>query len=200
MRTSVPSRPASRKRIGRRPARRRELGWSRSLTSWATLVALLSLSMPSSVWSGPAGSRLDGVVMGVDGRPASGYRVHLIDGVGNDVAQSTADDRGVYSFSGVQEGAYSLGIETLEGRMAPVAGPPVQLGDSQLARRDVKLMQTDPIGQQATTRANYGIGMWWGGLSSSAKAWTIVGLIAIVGITVVALTDDDDSDPPASPF
>ena len=45
---------------------------------------------------------------------------------------------------------------------------------------------------------NFAIGMWWASLSPAAKAWTIIGTVVIVGITVAAITDDEEKG--ASPF
>ena len=132
-------------------------------------------------------------------RNLEAFRIlHLIDAQGIGVGRSVSDRDGLYSFSELEAGSYSLGIEAPDGRMAPVAAPPVRLRGGELARRDVKLVQASPEGAQAATGGNYGLGMWWAGLSSSSKAWTVVGIVAIVAITVAALTDDDD--PPASQF
>jgi hypothetical protein len=164
------------------------------------MIAIVAVGL---VLGGPAAAgaaRLDGIVVGLDGRPASGYRVHLIDAGGRAVAASAADDHGSYSFRDVAAGRYALGIETSAGAMAAVAAPPIDLAPGQLARRDVRLLQGDPAQVQATTNANYGLGTWWAGLSPAAKAWTIIGIVAVVGISAAALSDDDDEEPPASLF
>jgi hypothetical protein len=67
------------------------------------------------------------------------------------------------------------------------------LGASELARRDIKLLEAGPQETQAAGMANYGFGMWWAGLSPAARAWTIVGMVAVVAVTVAALADDEDS-------
>jgi len=170
----------------------------RSLTATLALAVLVTSGPPVAAGSSVPGARLEGLLLGVDGRPADGYAVHLIDSDGVDVGRAVADEDGVYSFADLEAGRYSLGIEGPQGRMAPVAAPPMRLRGGQLARRDVKMVETGPEGVQGATGANYGLGMWWAGLSSPAKGWTIVGLVAIAAITVAALTDDDDS--PASPY
>lgn len=170
----------------------------RSLTAGLALLTLVAVWLPASAGSTLPGARLEGLLIGVDGRPADGYAVHLIDAEGTDVGRSVADADGVYSFDDVEDGEYSLGIEGSEGRMAPVAAPPMRLRLGQLARRDVKMVETGAEGAQAATGGNYGLGMWWAGLSTPAKAWTVVGLVAIAAITLAALTDDDDR--PASPY
>jgi hypothetical protein len=122
----------------------------------------------------------------------------LIDRQGEDVVQAVSDSEGVYSFRGLEAGRYSLGIELPRGLVAPVAAPPVELRGGRLARRDVKLLESGPEQAAVATGANYGFGLWWAGLSPSARAWTIVGMVAVAGVTVLALTDDDDT--PASAF
>ena len=118
-------------------------------------------------------------MLGVDGRPAAEMRVHLIDGQGRDVAQAATSEDGLYSFKDLPSGEYSLGIENAEGQMAPVAAPPVRLGQGELARRDLKLMQADPAAVNAATAANYGMGTWWASLTPAAKAWTVVAIVAV---------------------
>jgi hypothetical protein len=116
----------------------------------ATLVLAVA---PAQAEAG--GARLEGYLLGVDGRAASGYKVHLIDGEGQDVAQSSTSDEGVYRFRDVTAGAYSLGIESPEGRMAPVAAPPVRLSADELARRDIKLVESGDAERETVERENY---------------------------------------------
>ena len=48
--------------------------------------------------------------------------------------------------------------------------------------------------------ANYGLGSWWAGLSPAGKSWTIVAIVAVIGITAAAVSSsDDDEEPPVSP-
>jgi hypothetical protein len=136
----------------------------------------------------------------VDGTPAVGYRVHLIDDTGTPMAQATADEDGLYSFSGVPTGQYALGIENRSGQLAPVAAPPLRLGGSKLARRDLKLLATDGSGTEGALRGNYSLREWWGGLGPGGKTWTVVAIVVAVGVVWMALDDDDASAfaPPAA--
>jgi hypothetical protein len=159
----------------------------------ATVIALIFSLTPERALAGVQGAaQLEGVVIGLDGKPADGYTMHLIDGDGEPVGQSTTGADGLYSFKNVDAGSYSLGVAVpggREGAVAPVASGPIRLGDSHLERRDVKLMQAGgPMG------ANYSVGIWWAGLTTAAKVWTVIGGLVIIGITVAALDDDDDDD------
>jgi hypothetical protein len=147
-----------------------------------------------------AGASLAGVILGVDGRAGTGYSVLLVDQQGESRARVKADELGVYRFSDVEPGEYGLAVETSAGELAPVAGPPIRLADAQIARRDLKLFANDE--GRGGSPVSYGLGMWWAGLGPAAKAWTIVGLVVATGLTVAALddSDDDDSEPDASPF
>jgi len=165
------------------------------------MLALLTLVVAAwtPLWAGARTPRaqLEGLLIDVDGRPAEGFAIHLIDAEGRGVGRSVSDGDGIYSFVDLEAGRYSLGIEAPDGRMSPVAAPPFRLRGGELARRDVKMVQASPEGARSAAQANYGLGMWWAGLSTSAKAWTVVGIVAIAAITVAALTDDDE---PASPY
>jgi hypothetical protein len=157
------------------------------------LAALVLAVAPVQAVAG--GARLEGYLLGVDGRAASGYKVHLIDGEGQDVAQSSTSDEGVYRFRDLTVGAYSLGIESPEGRMAPVAAPPVRLSADELARRDIKLVESGDVERETVERENYSFGVWWAGLSPAAKAGSIVGTFVILGITIQALDDESNGTP-----
>jgi len=170
----------------------------RNLSAVASVLALL-LWVASPVVAATNGARLEGLVLGVDGRPAAQMKVHLIDGQGRDLSQAATTDEGVYSFKDLPAGEYSLGIENPEGAMAPVAAPPVRLEQGELARRDLKLMEADPAAVNAATRANYGMGAWWASLTPAAKAWTVVALVAVVGITAAALSSEDEASPVLEP-
>lgn len=171
---------------------------TKSLISLFTVFSLLLWLAPAPALASGANGRIEGLLVGVDGRPAQDLKVHLIDGQGKAVAQSSLDGEGLYSFKDLPAGDYSLGIENAEGQMAPVAAPPIELGDAELARRDLKLMQADASTMNKATTANYGLGVWWAGLSPAAKTWTIVAIIAGLGITWSAL-DDDDEETDGSP-
>jgi hypothetical protein len=158
------------------------------------VIAALVLAL-APVQAHAGGARLEGYLLGVDGRAASGYRIHLIDDEGQDFAQSLTSDEGVYSFRDVTAGAYSLGIESPEGRVAPVAAPPVRLDAGELARRDIKLLASGDAEREAVERENYSFGVWWAGLSPAAKAGSVVGVFVILGVTVQALDDEDQGTP-----
>lgn len=156
-------------------------------------VALALALVPVQAEAG--GARLEGYLLGVDGRAASDHKVHLIDGEGHDVAQSSTSGEGVYRFHDLRAGEYSLGIESPEGRMAPVAAPPVRLGADELARRDIKLVASGEAERERVQRENYSFGVWWAGLSPAAKAGTVVGTFVILGVTVQALDDENAGTP-----
>jgi hypothetical protein len=169
----------------------------RNLAAVATVLALLTW-VASPALAGADDARLEGLLLGVDGRPATEMRVHLIDDQGRDLAQVATSEDGLYSFKDLPAGEYSLGIENAEGQMAPVTAPPVRVGQGELARRDLKLMEADPAAVNAATGANYGLGTWWASLTTAAKAWTAVAVLAVVGITWAAL-DEDDASPGSQP-
>jgi hypothetical protein len=160
--------------------------------------ALLLWSFPLSALAGP-GARLEGLVVGIDGRAGAGFTVHLIDPQGEPLARASTDARGVYGFAGLPAGEYGLGVETPAGELAPVAAPPIRLGENELARRDVKLLATEGTGRPTGAPASYAVGMWWAGLSPAAKAWTIVGIVVVTGVTLASL-DSGDDEQDASPF
>jgi hypothetical protein len=157
-----------------------------------TIFALILWIAPSPSVASSGTARLEGLLVGVDGHPATEMNVHLIDAQGQDVAQSATSDEGIYTFADLPPGEYSLGIENAEGQMAPVAAPPVKLGESELARRDLQLMEADPAQVNQAAVANYGIGQWWASLSPAAKAWSIVAIIAVVGITAAAVSSTSE--------
>jgi len=158
-----------------------------------TLVVLvLALVTPAQA----AGARLEGYLLDVDGRAASGFKVHLIDGRGGDVAEASTTGEGVYRFRDLPSGSYSLGIEDREGRMAPVSAPPVRLDDDELARRDVKLVQAGQLERERVGRENFSFGVFWAGLSPVAKAGSVIGTFVLLGFTIKAL--DDDAEPAGS--
>lgn len=153
------------------------------------IAALLLALAPAQA----AGARLEGYLVNVDGRGASGYRVHLIDAEGKGVARTPTSEEGVYRFRDLPTGSYSLGIENPEGGVAPVAAPPLRLDEGQLARRDVKLLQAGPGEGEAVGRENFSFGIWWAGLTPGAKAWSVIGTFVVVGLTVAALDDDESN-------
>jgi hypothetical protein len=139
---------------------------------------------------------LEGLVLGLDGRAATGHRIHLISAGGEDLAQSSVGEDGLYSFAGLGAGRYSLGVEMPDGTLAPVAAPPVRLVDDELARRDLKLVTSDADTTSAALRANYGVGQWWSELSTPAKAWTTIAII-VAGALIYDMLDDETQASPA---
>jgi len=160
----------------------------------ATLaLAVCGATMAPPAAAGSGGGRLEGLLVGVDGRAASGYTLHLIDGDGRDVGQSRTSDEGIYSFPELPSGDYALGVEAPDGRVALVDAAPVRVGRSSLARRDVRLTEANPADQNSVLTANPSLGLWWAGLSPTARAWSIVGMTILTVITISAFRRDDDS-------
>jgi len=153
---------------------------------------MLALILTVTAAPAMAGARIEGLLVDVDGRAATGYRVHLIDGNGEDVSQASAGDGGIYSFKDLPAGRYSLGVENPEGRIAPVASPPVRLAQNELARRDIKLMPTTPEAREAVGAQNAEFGLFWAGLSPWAKTWSVIGVLVFLGVTISALSDESD--------
>jgi hypothetical protein len=171
----------------------------RPLRGPAALIVLVA-----TLGAGPAraldGARLEGIVLGTDGRAAAGLTMHLVDGAGHEVGRCTTSAEGLYAFDELPAGDYSLAAADAAGRVAPVAAPPVRLGPRSLGRRDVRLMHGDESERQAALAANPSLGLWWAGMSPAARAWTVVGLVIFVALTVAALDNGDDApEQPASP-
>ncbi len=153
--------------------------------------ALLAQLPPPALATGvPAGAVLQGYVMGLDGRGAAGFRVHLIDAQGRDAAQAATDGAGVYRFAELAPGAYSLGIESPDGTLAPVAAAPLRLQPGELARRDVKLVEASAQELERVGLENRSFGLFWAGLSPLAKAGSILGVFVVLALTLSALDDE----------
>jgi hypothetical protein len=158
-----------------------------------TILAILLWIAPAPALASAGNGRLEGLLLDTNGEAASGFTVHLIDEDGNSLASADASDQGLYSFKDLPAGQYSLGIENREGQFAPVSSPPVRIGDDELARRDLKLLQADGALMNSAAEANYGLGMWWSGLTPAAKTWTVVAIVVIGGITWAAFDEDNVS-------
>jgi hypothetical protein len=164
----------------------------KSLAACTALFALvLWISPQPSLAAGGSGARLEGLVLGLDGRAAAGHSIHLIRAGGEDLARSAVGEDGLYSFTGLGAGQYSLGVEMPDGTLAPVAAPPVRLGGNELARRDLKLVTSDAETTNAALQANHGLRQWWSELSTPGKAWTIVGIVVAAALVHDALDDDE---------
>lgn len=161
----------------------------RKLLVRLVVASLVAASVPAPVAAG--GARLEGYLLDVDARAATGYRVHLIDAEGRKVANSPTTEAGVYRFRDLAAGSYSLGVENAEGQLAPVAAPPLRIGADELARRDIKLVAAGEAERDAVVDANTSLGVMWAGLSPWARAWVVIGTFVVLGITVKALDDGE---------
>jgi hypothetical protein len=168
----------------------------RTLARWLLLSALVCVAWTPRATAGP-GAGLNGAVIGVDGRPAAGMRVHLIDREGGVRAIAPTADDGRYAIRGLPAGRYAVGIEDGRGHVAPVSGPGVLLEEGELAQHDVRLLRADQDERNRAATGNYGLGMWWTGLTTPAKVWTVLGVVTVGAITYVAVTGEDSQ---ASPF
>ncbi len=162
----------------------------------STLLALALGLQQAPLRAGADGARLEGFLIDVDGRAAAGFRVHLIDALGADVAQATTSGRGTYAFRQLAAGTYSLGIENTEGRIARVAAPALRLGPNELARRDIKLMTADAAAAGVTaTAGSGGFHIYWAGLPPAVRASSVIGAFVIIGLSLSALDDEKHATP-----
>ena len=161
----------------------------KSVTVFSIVLLLAASLCPAG--AAQSDTRLEGLVMGVDGRPAAGFRVHLIDESGNDRAQADVDAEGSYTLAGVQPGRYALALEMPDGRFAAVDAPPLKVRAGHLVRRDLKLVERDPADPAGLAQPSYGFGTWWAGLETRSKVWTVVAIIVIAGITAEALSSNE---------
>jgi len=168
----------------------------KSAVSSATVLGLILLTAQTGAVAAP-GARLEGLLVGADGRPAAGHQVRLIDGEGTDVGSATTTDDGLYSFGGLPAGDYGLVVEGPEGGMGALAGPPLELGDNELARRDLKLLDAGSVDPGLS--ANYGLRARYAGMTGGEKAWFWVVVAVVGGLTLFLIFEDDDEDP-ASDF
>lgn len=160
----------------------------RAFLTWSTVVSLALASIPAAAGGGAV---LEGLVVGEDGRAADGYTIHLIGEGGSAVAASPTGDGGLYSFRDLDAGRYSMGVENPIGEVAPVAGPPLELAAGQLARRDLKMLSASNQQTGQAIQGNASLGTWWAGLTPAAKAWSVVAVVVVIGITLAALDDDE---------
>jgi hypothetical protein len=153
---------------------------------------MLLLTSQMSVVAAAPGARLEGMLLGVDGRPASDHRVLLVDGTGTDVGWSTTSDEGLYSFRGLPAGEYGLVVEGPEGQLGALAGPPLRLDDNELARRDLKLLEGDPASFGQAMNANYGLRARYAGMTTAEKTWLWVVVGVVTGLTMYLIFRDED--------
>ncbi len=164
------------------------------VVSFGVLLALVLWLVPTGVRADGA-AVLEGLVLDVDGRPAVGYRVHLIGDEGRAVADALTSEDGLYAFAEVPSGRYSMGIETPEGDRAPVLAPPMRVARNQLARRDLKLVQADEATLNRATTTNSSLGLWFRELGPGGRIGLGIALAAIVYTIVEALDDDSSASP-----
>jgi len=163
----------------------------RTAVACVTVLALVLVGfVPRVVAADAPSARLEGLLIGGDGRPADGHKVHLIGTEGEGLASSETDNDGLYSFKEVAAGEYSLGIENPDGLMAPVAGPPVRVAAGELARRDLQLMEADAETLQRIASANPSIGQAYAGWTTAGRVWFWIAVVAGLGIGVAALDSE----------
>ena len=172
----------------------------RSFLSLATVVGLLIVTSHFHVVAAGPDARLEGILLGVDGRPAAGHRVHLIGGAGDALGASTTADDGLYSFPNLEAGDYTLMIEGPTGQMGALAGPPLRLGDNELARRDLRLLEAAPDRIDSTLNANYGLKARYASMSTAEQVWTWVVIVLVGGLTLFLVFDDDKDEVGATEF
>jgi len=170
----------------------------RSALSLATVVGLLIATSQLNVIVAGSSARLEGILLDVDGRPAAGHRVHLIGGAGDPLGSATTSDDGLYAFNDLEAGDYALMIEGPTGQIGALAGPPLRLGQNELARRDLKLLEADPEQIDSTLNANYGLKARYASMSTAEQVWTWVVIVLVGGLTLFLIFDDDDDDETAA--
>jgi len=164
-----------------------------------TVVALVCAAGPGPLVAGTGSARLEGLVIGAQGKPAAGAKVYLFDDDGATRAQAVSAQDGVYSMRDVPAGRYGMSVRTPEGIVAPVSSAPIRLADGQLVRRDLKLVEANDAAVDRALTANYGFGSWFKGLSGPEKAGVIVGFVAVAALIYSAFSDNTE-EPPASPM
>ncbi len=170
----------------------------RLLAARVMIVCLLLYVVPISTLAAGSGARLEGLVIDMDGRPAEASTVYLIDHDGQPQAQVGTDEDGMYSFRDVPAGEYGMGVQTTDGVVAPVSGPPLRLDDGQLVRRDLKLVEADAQMIQQTSGMNYA-GGWWSNMSGGEKVGAAIGIVVFVALLIEAFSSEDAQEIPTSP-
>jgi hypothetical protein len=164
-------------------------------------LGLLAAAVPAPAFASADPARLEGLVIGIDGRPAAGHAVVLVDDTGRVVERSTSNDDGLYRFEPVAPGDYGIGLELPDGTAVPVPAADGRLRAGELARRDIRLLRTEQPMQLAPGKTHSGLVLWWVGLSPAAKTALIVGAAAGVWLLLDSGSDDSGSgEGSASPF
>ena len=170
----------------------------RRLTAGVLCSSLMLLWFPASAWSAtPVGGRIEGLLLDVEGLPAAGYHLVLVDPDGNATEAEAVSEEGLYSFRDLPAGTYSMAIQSRDGRFAPVAAAPVRLRSGQLVRRDVRMIEASPE-QVDQAAANFGLRVWWIGLRKRDQILWSIGMIGF-GVILWLLLTDDDKETVASP-
>ena len=174
-------------------------------TARRTLSAVLGLALvlaavPAPAFAGAEPARLEGIVIGTDGRPAAGHAVLLVDDAGQVTERSTSNEDGLYRFEQVAPGEYGIGLELPDGTAVPVPEADGRLRSGELARRDIRLLATEQPMQLAPGKTHNGLVLWWVGLSPAAKTALIVGAAAGIWLLLDSDSDDGGGEGPASPF
>ena len=173
----------------------------RALRSAVACTTVLGLLLVGSQFPAAAstGARLEGMLIGVDGRPAAGHRVLLVDGDGADIDATTTGDDGVYSFQGLPTGEYDVLVEGPEGQLGGLSGESLRLEGDQLARHDLRLLEAD-ADSAAMLQANYGVKQRYAGMSGAEKTWLWVVVGVVGGLTLFLVFDEDDKEDTGSEF
>jgi hypothetical protein len=160
------------------------------VVAWALLLALAPplAAMPT----GPGG-----VVLGLDGAPARGHRVQLLDADGRVHATAETDERGRYRFGPVADERYRLAVVTPEGVAVPVLGGP-QVNGTSRSLAPVRLVAFDPTGLDPALVHAQKVAGWWRKMPTTGRVLVIVGVVAGVGLGVAALSGGGET--PASQF
>ena len=132
------------------------------------IVALLAYGSPALAGSD---ARLEGRVVGVDGRAAVGIEVVPLDAAGEVVGRSALDGEGMYRFRDLPAATYGVALESAEGLAAPVLQSDTRIRDGELARRDIKLVDASAVSLAPANEGGRSIGERWAGLNKAAKAW-----------------------------
>jgi hypothetical protein len=172
----------------------------KTLATRVVILALLLYVAPFSALAAGPSAHLEGLVIDPDGRRSAGATVYLFDREGTTMAEAVADRDGIYSIADLPAGEYGMGVQTVNGVVAPVAAPPIRLSDGQLARRDLKLVQADDDAVDKALTANYGFGSWFGGLNAGEKTGLIIGFVALAYLIYEAFNDEDANQATASPM
>ncbi|MDH3285876.1 MAG: carboxypeptidase-like regulatory domain-containing protein [Acidobacteriota bacterium] len=174
----------------------------RIIPSSLALVALAAaFAMPhaAALPEDPAlSAQMRGVLLGVDGTPASGYQIGLKSSAGDLFLAPPTGADGSFAITGLPTGSYTIVAFSPDGAEFPVMGPKVDLQPGQVERMEVRLKPEahapgrDP-GAKSPASPGRG-GSWlsrvWHG-SGGGKA----GLIAVATLGsygLYELLDDDD--------